>query len=131
MFKSKRTLLRAIGIIISLPILVLAFFVFIIGPVNISKENSVQHAGVVENIREGGTLDIVFKLRDNPNTFYINRGLEQGFTLDELRADLLGEKVVLWYAKSWTTGEGGHMTRLTHDGNVLFNEWSEPVTGMN
>jgi hypothetical protein len=122
-FKNKRTILRVLGVLISLPILFLAFLILVVGPVDTSKENSVQYAGVVENIYEGGTMDIVFALKDHPNTFYINRGLEHGFTLEELRADLLGKEVDLWYAKSWTTGIGGHMTRLEHNSKVLFNEW--------
>lgn len=131
MSSKKRNLLRIIGIALSLPILVLAFFVIVIGPVDTSRENSIQYAGVVESIHEGGTLDVVFRLRDHHNTFYINRGLEQGLDLEQLKADLIGEKVVLWYAKSWVSGEGGHITRLMHEEQVLFSEWKAPVSANN
>jgi hypothetical protein len=47
---------------------------------NIKKENCETIEITVKEILEGGTKDIVFSSPDG-TLFYINRGLEQGFTL--------------------------------------------------
>ena len=124
----KKLLTRVLVLLLSMPVLLVAFFVFIVGPVDTSKENSVQYAGVVESITEGPSYDIVFTMKDHPHTYYINRGLERGLDLASLQAELTGEQIELWYAKSWPMN-GGHMTHLKHEGQVVFNEWKLANSG--
>jgi len=124
MRKHTKIIVRIISLLLAIPILVLAFMVFVIGPVDTSRANSVQFTGVISAIEEGSSYDIIFHFEDHPDRYYINRGLERGLTLQDLKNQLVGKEVILWHAKSWP-GMGGHMTRLMHNDKVLFNEWEE------
>jgi len=69
-------------------------------------------------------LLIVLFQPDNPNRYYINRGLERGLTMLDLQQQLLGQKIVLWHAQSWQTS-GGHITQVKIGGEVVYNEWGK------
>ncbi|MEL7341594.1 MAG: hypothetical protein AAGM67_14035, partial [Bacteroidota bacterium] len=58
-----------------------------------TADNAVFVTGIVNNIHEGGGKDIVFKLQGKTQTYYINRGLEQGLILADLKAKLIGQEV--------------------------------------
>lgn len=109
-------------------ILFAVFIIFALRPIDTSKENSVIVIGTVSAVSEGGVKDLVFKLKDDKTSYYINRGLENGFSLEKAQKDFVGKKVVLNYAKSWTplapTGTScKHITYLTLDGNIIYSEW--------
>lgn len=80
--------------------------------------------GFVEQISEGSSEDIVFKLHDSQNRYYINRGLEQGLDLADLRARLIGRKVTIKYPQYWSLMSGGstHLSKLEHNGQTVFSE---------
>ncbi len=101
-----------------LPFLCIAF----LQPVDTSKENCLQVAGIVEQLEEAGTKDIVFRLRDNPNLFYINRGLERGLTLPQLEQQLIGKKISLWHARSWQS-TSQHIAHVQLGKEVIYSEW--------
>ena len=122
MANRKKVFYRFLVLLLAIPVLVVAFFVFIVGPVDSSRENSIQYAGVVASVAEGTSHDIVFRLKDHPHTYYINRGLESGLQLETLQKELTGQKIDLWYANSWPL-KGGHITHLEHDGRIWFDEW--------
>jgi hypothetical protein len=77
---------------------------------------------LVTKIMEGSTYDIVFKEK-NSDRYYINRGLEQGLTIEDLEEKLLNKKVTLHLYKFWF-GTSEHISQLTVDGNVLFTEFN-------
>jgi hypothetical protein len=102
--------------------------VLVLMPVNTSAENSVKVTGIVQTISEGGVKDLVFKLENNKGSYYINRGLENGFTLEKSKKDLIGKKVILFYAKNWTPlapfgSTCKHITHFVANDSVLFSEW--------
>lgn len=81
--------------------------------------------GTVDRIFEGGEFDIVFKLRETEKYYYINRGLEQGLNLDNLRNKLLGRRVTIKYPEYWSIlGDGSthHLSKLEHNGQTIFSE---------
>lgn len=119
-----------IGVLGALFITFLFYMIFIIkaGPVDISKENSVEISGIVEKVYEGGTKDLVFKFVGDNVSYYINRGLENKFELDLVKEELEGKKVSIWYAKhrSQPLG-GGHMTQLQFKDSIYYTEWTMPL----
>ena len=76
---------------------------------------------VVTKIYEGGTLDIVFA-EENGDFYYINRGLEQGFTLSEMEETVLNKKVTLHLAKV-ITGTSNHIAQLALEEDVIYTEF--------
>ncbi len=77
-------------------------FVLAFKPIDTSIENSVVVKGIVKNVNEGGVKDVVFELENDVISYYINRGLENGFTLTKLNKALIGKEVTIYYAKNWT-----------------------------
>lgn len=111
-----------------LAFIVIGFIILALRPIDTSKENSVVVIGTVTKVYEGGVKDLVFKLKDDKTSYYINRGLENGFDLQKAKKDFVGKKVVLNYAKCWTPlaplgTSCKHITYLTIDGNVMYSEW--------
>ena len=105
----------------------LTLCVLILRPVPIPKEkNCLVVSGEVTSIFEAGVKDVVFKLKDNPTNYYINRGLEQGLTLDNLRAQLMNEEIIIKYPRYWTPldpkNRTRHITKVEFGVEVIFSE---------
>ena len=98
----------------------------ILRPVPIPAEKDcLSFSGVVVNIYEGGVHDIVFRFRDNPKLYYINRGLERGLRLDSL-SNLLQKEITIKYPKYWTPLDPGnasrHISKIEFEGRTIFSE---------
>ena len=96
-------------------------------PVPITSEDKcLVVEGTVKHIYEGGIHDVVFVLEEKGTRYYINRGLEQGLTLDKLRDDLVGENVTIKYPKYWTPLDPKesirHLSKLEWGQEVIFDE---------
>ena len=93
----------------------------------ISEDKAVVVEGVVSEIHERGVKDIVFKLKGDNTTYYINRGLEHGLTIEELKEKLIGNHVILKYPKYWTPLDWNnkirHISKVEFNNDVLFNEF--------
>ena len=61
--------------------------------------NVTSYKGVVLSIEEGGVKDAVIKLRNEKNTFYINRGFET-FKTAELKS-LIGKTAIIYCTEGW------------------------------
>ena len=101
--------------------------VLVLRPVPIvSEDKAIVETGIVANIFEAGVKDVVFMLEDIPRKFYINRGLEQGLNLEDLKNRLIGKEIILKYPKYWTPLDWNHrikhVSKLEFNGEVLFNE---------
>lgn len=106
----------------------LVFFVLVFRPITASDESECNvTSGILVNLHEGGENDIVFRLKDNEKIYYINRGLEHGFTLEELGEKLLENEVTIWSARHWTPldpkGKTNHICKVTYQDEVLFTEF--------
>lgn len=114
-------------IILGVTLLFFAIAILIFRPVPIvTEDRALSEAGIVTAVYEGGTNDVVFRLENNDRRFYINRGLENGLELDDLRKRLIGNEIVLKYPKYWTPldwdDQVKHVSKLEFRGEVLFNE---------
>jgi len=76
---------------------VLIFLAF--KPISLSK-NPKTCKGKIISVSESGIKDVVFGMKDNVNTFYINRGFEY-FEEKDLNS-LIGKNVVVYYSEGWT-----------------------------
>lgn len=98
-------------------------------PIDTSKENSVEVIGIIKSVSEGGVKDLVFELENDEITYYINRGLENGFQLDTSKSDFIGKKVTLNYAKNWTPlapfgTTCKHITQISIDNKEVYSEFN-------
>lgn len=114
-------------ILLSLFALFLIVAVSIFRPVPIVRESkAIVVNGYITDIYEGGTNDIVFKIKDDNRRFYINRGLESGLTIGKLKEQLIGNKVTFKYPKYWTpldwNNQIRHISKLEYNTQVLFSE---------
>lgn len=95
-------------------------------PVPVLPENELTiTSGTVSQILEGAEHDIVFRLKETNEVFYINRGLEQGLKLEVLRGELLGSQIVLKYPEYWSLlnrGDTHHISKIEHKGKTIFSE---------
>ena len=95
----------------------------------VTPENAQSYKGIVIDITEGGVKDAVFYLKNNTHHFYINRGLENKFTLVALRAQLLGKEVTFVYAEHWTpldwNNKSTHVAKLILGDQILYDETGE------
>ena len=110
-------------IFFSVPLLILR-------PVPIVAESeALTMKGVVTYIYEGGIKDVVFRIKDTETIYYINRGLENGLDLAELKEKLIGKEVTIKYPKYWTPLDWDnnikHLSKLEFEGEVIFNELKE------
>ena len=76
----------------------------------------------ITEITEGTSFDIVFH-GDNSDTYYINRGLENGLNLDSLNAKVLNKTVTLHLPKLFY-GTSEHIAQLAIDDEIIFTEFS-------
>ncbi len=111
-----------IGAPIGLLFLYVSFLVFVVGPTDVTPANCRQIHGEVKAIGEAGTNDVTIELTDHSAYFYINRGLERGLDLGDLRTHLLGQQIQLWHAKSWPL-RGGHVVQLQVGDDIIYSEW--------
>jgi transcriptional regulator with PAS, ATPase and Fis domain len=90
---------------------------------NPKQENCEQIEITVQEIYEGGIKDIVFLDLDG-KFFYINRGLEQGLTLQRMKNKVLNKKVTLHIAKIITGRSSNHIAQLSLGQEVIYTEFN-------
>ncbi len=64
------------------------------------SRNPKKCTGEVLSIREGGIKDVVLEIRNEKNSFYINRGFEN-FKMSELKS-LIGKTVTIYFTEGWS-----------------------------
>ena len=81
---------------------------------------------IIGKVFEAGDLDIVFSDQNSDRSFYINRGIETGLSIDELKAKLIGQRVTISYPSYWTIfdpkGKVKHLSRLEWNGELIYDE---------
>lgn len=111
-------------------ILFLVFAITCLRPVPIVAESECEVVqGEVTSISEGGVKDVLFRLKDHPTRFYINRGLESGLNLEELRSELMGKIITIKYPSYWTPLDWNnrikHIAKVEYEDKVFFNEMTD------
>ncbi|WP_333878207.1 hypothetical protein [Flavobacterium sp.] len=109
-------------------LITIAFLIIGLMPVKRSKENAIVIVGKVKSVSEGGVKDLVFELENNSTAYYINRGLENGFELEDAKRQFTGKNITLFYADSWTPlapfgTTSKHISHAIVNDTVVYNEW--------
>ena len=108
--------------------LIIAILIFRPVPI-VSESKAIAENGIVSEIYSNKGNDIIFVMEGKERRFYINRGLENGLELDNLKEKLIGNSVVVKYPKYWTPLDWNnnirHISKVEFNGEVLFNELKE------
>lgn len=101
--------------------------IMVFRPVPIPEEKDcISLKGTIATVYEGSSGDVVFRLQDQQQTFYINRGLERGLRLDNLQATLTNREVVIKYPEYWTpldpNNQIRHISKIEYEGETIFSE---------
>lgn len=76
----------------------------------------------VTRVYEGGVNDIVFAESDG-SFYYINRGLENGMTIEGMAEQTIGKRAKLHLAKTrFMSSETNHISQLVVENDTLFSE---------
>jgi hypothetical protein len=116
-------------ILIAAGLIFFAFLAFVFRPVPIlAEKDCLTVSGVLISASEGSSYDVVLRLAGDNTHYYINRGLERGLTMEQVRG-LLNEPVVLKYPSYWTPLDPGngsrHISKIESRGEVIFTELKE------
>ena len=90
---------------------------------NPKKEDCEVKQITVTRIYEGGVKDIVFAEKDG-SFYYINRGLEQGFTLEGFEKKVLHKEVTIHLASTIMGSSTNHISQIAIGDNILFTEFN-------
>jgi hypothetical protein len=130
MLKNNINWIFGIGITLSILFILYLLLIVKIGPINYDKNESLIVTGIVDDLYEAGVKDLVFKLKDDSNIYYINRALENGFDLDLIKTDLLGERITIWHSNSRSI-ETYHMLQFKYQDSIYYTEWDLPLASEN
>ena len=78
----------------------------------------------VDTIYEGGVKDVAFK-EHGGQMAYINRALENGYTLQELREKTLNKEVTLHLAKTITGSFTNSIVQLVVENDTIYTEFND------
>ncbi len=100
---------------------------------NAPEEKCAVSKGILSAIEEGSSYDIYLSLEGDDKRYYINRGMERGLAINELKEQLVGQAVTVTYPKYWTVldpfGKTRHIAKLEYQNQVLFSEIpNNPIT---
>ena len=117
-------------ILISFSLIIVIIAVLIFRPVPIVSENkTISESGIVKEIYSNKGNDIIFVLENIERRFYINRGLENGLELNNLKQKLIGNSIVVKYPKYWTPLDWNnsikHISKVEFNDEIVFNELSK------
>ena len=110
-----------IAIIVLVPVFIILFFLKSCIIQNPQPEECEILEITVTEITEGSSYDIVFK-DSGTDFYYINRGLEQGLTIADLKEKVLNKKVTLHLPKM-LLGTSEHIAQLAIDEEVIFTKF--------
>lgn len=114
-------------ILISFSLIVVIIAVLIFRPVPIVSENkTISESGIVSEIYSNKGNDVIFVMENTDRRFYINRGLENGLELNNLKEKLIGNSIVVKYPKYWTPLDWNnsvrHISKVEFNNEIVFNE---------
>ncbi len=107
-------------------ILVLSFIISLLCTSCLIQNPKIEDSEVKEikvtKVYEGGVKDIVFQEVDG-SFYYINRGLEQGYTLEGFRKKVLNKNVTLHLASTLMGSSSNHIAQIAVGKEILFTEF--------
>ena len=113
--------------LVSLILIVSIIAVLIFRPVPIvSESKAISEIGIVKEIYSNKGNDVIFIMLNTDRRFYINRGLENGLELNNLKEKLIGNSIVMKYPKYWTPLDWNnsirHISKVEFKNEIIFNE---------
>ena len=94
---------------------------------NLPEEKCKEAYGAIERIYEGSSFDIVFKLMNDDSHYYINRGIESGLVIEDLKEELLGKEIYIKYPPHWTfldpMNKTKHIVKLSTRDEIIYSEF--------
>ena len=111
-----------------LTLFVLTFTFFALRPLpKASLSNCIKYSGVVSEILKGdGEGDIVVKLKNSKNYYYINRAIDNGHSVEVLQEKLVDKKIELLTISHWTpldpASKTKHIAEIKTDGLLIYTE---------
>jgi hypothetical protein len=114
-------------ILVSFSLLIFILAVLIFRPVPIvSEDKAISESGIVKEIYSNKGNDVIFVMENTERRFYINRGLENGLELNNLKAKLIGNEIVVKYPNYWTPLDWNnsvrHISKVEFKDEIVFNE---------
>ncbi len=108
-------------------LLVISFLITEYKATEIPENECRQIQGIVTRIAEGGVKDATFTLAGTPNIFYINRGLENKFLLEDLQREAVGKHVTILYSDHTNilsgVAPGRHIRKLIIENKSFYSEF--------
>ena len=77
---------------------------------NPTADNCSLVKGVVEDVYSPCCEDVFIKLKNSDKRFYVNRGLELGIKLNQIKNDLVNQAVQLYQIDHWTPLDPNELT---------------------
>ena len=113
--------------LVSFILIVSIIAVLIFRPVPIvSESKAISEIGIVKEIYTNKGNDVIFIMLNTERKFYINRGLEYGLELNNLKEKLIGNLIVMKYPKYWTPLDWNnsirHLSKVEFKNEIIFNE---------
>ena len=113
--------------LVSFILIVSIIAVLIFRPVPIVFESkAISEIGIVKEIYSNKGNDVIFIMLNTDRKFYINRGLENGLELNNLKEKLIGNSIVMKYPKYWTPLDWNnsirHISKVEFKNEIIFNE---------
>ena len=113
--------------LVSLILIVSIIAVLIFRPVPIvSESKAISEIGIVKEVYSNKGNDVIFIMLNTDRKFYINRGLENGLELNNLKEKLIGNSIVMKYPKYWTPLDWNnsirHISKVELKNEIIFNE---------
>ena len=113
--------------LVSFILIVSIIAVLIFRPVPIvSESKAISEIGIVKEIYSNKGKDVIFIMLNTDRKFYINRGLENGLELNNLKEKLIGNSIVIKYPKYWTPLDWNngirHISKVEFKNEIIFNE---------
>ncbi len=114
-------------ILLGFTALVVLALIFVMRPVpKVYEDEAIVAKGTVSYVSEGGVKDLIIRLKDDPKVYYINRAMDNGMDVKEMKDKLLGNDVVIKYPEYWSpldwNSETRHISKLQLGEEVIFNE---------
>ena len=113
--------------LVSFILIVSIIAVLIFRPVPIvSESKAISEIGILKEIYTNKGNDVIFIMLNTERKFYINRGLEYGLELNNLKEKLIGNPIVMKYPKYWTPLDWNnsirHLSKVEFKNEIIFNE---------
>lgn len=91
-------------------------------------------SGTVEDIFEEGEFDIVLTMKEDQNSYYINRGIEQGLSINDLKSKLIDKEVIIKYPNFWSPLQNSHirhLSKLIYENQIIYTELESDLLAKN